>query len=92
MRIVMQGAQRKRQLQVLSAKQQVVALDIVKGLRSLGPYIFIELLLPGGTLFSLLLFLYRRGGAGLDNASSDGAVRPVLVIARIAAGVKSFWC
>jgi hypothetical protein len=88
----MQGAQGKRQLQGFGGKQQVTALDIVNRLRSLGPYILIELLLPGGTLFSLLLFLYRRGGAGLDTASSDGAVRPVLVIARIAAGVKSFWC
>jgi hypothetical protein len=92
MRLVMQGAQQNRQLQVSSGKQQVMASAIAKRLRTLGPYIFIELLLPGGTLFSLLLFLYRRGGAGLDTASSDGAVRPVLVLARIAAGVKSFWC
>ena len=26
----------------------------------LGPYVLLELLLPGGTLFALLLFLYRR--------------------------------
>ena len=26
----------------------------------LGPYVLIELLLPGGTLFALLLFLYRQ--------------------------------
>jgi hypothetical protein len=25
-----------------------------------GPYLLLELLLPGGTLFALLLFLYRR--------------------------------
>jgi hypothetical protein len=29
--------------------------------RNLGPYIVLEMLLPGGTLFALLLFLYRRG-------------------------------
>jgi hypothetical protein len=26
----------------------------------LGPYVLLELLLPGGTMFALLLFLYRR--------------------------------
>jgi hypothetical protein len=26
-----------------------------------GPYLVVELLLPGGTLLALLLFLYRRG-------------------------------
>ena len=25
-----------------------------------GPYLMLEMLLPGGTLFALLLFLYRR--------------------------------
>ena len=88
----MRRAQGKGQLQVFGGSQQVMASDIVKRLRSLGPYLFLELLLPGGTLLSLLLFLYRRGGEGLDAASSDGAVRPVLVVARIAAGLKSFWC
>lgn len=29
--------------------------------RKLGPYLMLELLLPGGTLLALLLFLYRRG-------------------------------
>jgi hypothetical protein len=28
--------------------------------RRLGPYVLLEMLLPGGTLFALLLFLYRR--------------------------------
>jgi hypothetical protein len=26
----------------------------------LGPYLMLEILLPGGTLFALLLFLYQR--------------------------------
>ena len=26
-----------------------------------GPYLMLELLMPGGTLLALLLFLYRRG-------------------------------
>jgi len=29
--------------------------------QNLGPYLVLELVLPGGTLFALLLFLYRRG-------------------------------
>jgi hypothetical protein len=30
-----------------------------------GPYLLLELLLPGGTLLALLLFLYRRKGNGI---------------------------
>jgi len=30
-------------------------------LRTLGPYVVLEILLPGGTLLALLLFFYRRG-------------------------------
>ena len=29
-------------------------------LQRIGPYLLVELLLPGGTLLALLLFLYRR--------------------------------
>lgn len=28
--------------------------------RSLGPYALVEIVLPGGTLLALLIFLYRR--------------------------------
>ena len=31
-----------------------------KSVRGCGPYLVIELVLPGGTLISLLLYLYRR--------------------------------
>jgi hypothetical protein len=30
----------------------------------LGPYVLIEILLPGGSLFALMLFLYQRRKAG----------------------------
>jgi hypothetical protein len=30
--------------------------------RTFGPYVMLEMLLPGGTLIALLLFIYRRGG------------------------------
>jgi hypothetical protein len=33
---------------------------IANGLRAIGPYAAIEIVLPGGTLFALLLWLYRR--------------------------------
>jgi hypothetical protein len=33
---------------------------IFQALRSLGPYLLIELLLPGGTLLAFLLWLYQR--------------------------------
>jgi hypothetical protein len=29
--------------------------------RSAGPYLLLELILPGGTLFALALYLHRRG-------------------------------
>ena len=29
--------------------------------QKLGPYLVLELVLPGGTMLALLLFLYRRG-------------------------------
>lgn len=43
---------------------RTLILDYMQTLRSVvgktAPYLLIELLLPGGTLFALLLFLYRR--------------------------------
>jgi hypothetical protein len=33
---------------------------IVGQLRSLGPYLAVELILPGGSLLALLLWLYRH--------------------------------
>jgi hypothetical protein len=32
----------------------------IAGLKEFGPYAAIELVLPGGSLFALLLWLYRR--------------------------------
>lgn len=40
----------------------VNALEILRRLaQKLGPYVLLELLLPGGTLVALVLFLYRHG-------------------------------
>jgi hypothetical protein len=42
--------------------------------QALGPYLVLEILLPGGTLLALLLFLYRRRSTVLSPAFE--AVRP----------------
>ena len=39
------------------------------GLRRIGPYAAIELLVPGGSLLALLLWLYRRHRTRLAAAS-----------------------
>lgn len=41
-------------------KQGISAAAIVAKLRDLAPYALIELVLPGGSLMALLLWLYRR--------------------------------
>ena len=46
----------------------------------LGPYLMIEILLPGGSLFALMLFLYRRRKAGLGRATP-----------RLAAALTRLW-
>jgi len=39
----------------------VVVLDLLRRLvQRAGPYLLVEIILPGGTLIALLLFLYRR--------------------------------
>ena len=37
------------------------SLEVLRRIvQKLGPYLMLEILLPGGSLFALLLFLYRR--------------------------------
>ena len=44
-----------------------------------GPYVLLELLLPGGTLFALLLFLYQRWKLNAGSlATRIGWRRPLL--------------
>jgi hypothetical protein len=48
----------------MNAVAVVAALWLKRGfalLRSVGPYAAIEILLPGGTLIALLLWLWKRG-------------------------------
>ena len=46
-------------------------------IRSLGPYVAIELLLPGGTIIALVLWAYRRRAASANAASANTEVAPV---------------
>jgi len=51
--------------------------------RRLGPYLMLEILLPGGTVLALLLFLYRRrqsngaSGAQRNALASAGGATPI---------------
>ena len=43
----------------------MLGLEVTRGLAmKAGPYLVVEILLPGGTLLALLLWLYRRRAAG----------------------------
>ena len=43
----------------------IAVFDMLRRLvKAVGPYVMIEILLPGGSLIALGLFLYRRGWLG----------------------------
>ena len=69
-------------------------------LEKAGPYLLLELLLPGGTLFALLLWLYRQrqqfGSANAPRASvvaaqAIGKVREEVRLLAQPHGVASLW-
>ena len=68
-------------------------------LQRAGPYLLIEILLPGGSLFALLLFLYRKrqqSGAEMPRsivvlARAVGTVREKIVFAARLYGIASLW-
>lgn len=52
----------------------MAGLEIVRrSLEQLGPYLIVELLLPGGSLIALLLFLVRRWRLGVKLKSATTA-------------------
>jgi hypothetical protein len=51
--------------------------------RRAGPYVALELLLPGGTLFALALFLYQRRG-------DERVRRPLRALRRWVDGARAF--
>ena len=52
--------------------------------RKLGPYLLLEILMPGGTFLALLLFLYRRNRLPAGTNSSRAASTLSRVLGRIA--------
>ena len=58
-------------------------IDLLELLRrfgaKVGPYFLVELLLPGGTLFALLLFLHQRLKANAGTFATRLASPPALV-------------
>jgi hypothetical protein len=68
-------------------------------LQKAGPYLLIEILLPGGSLFALLLFLYRKrqqSGAEMPRlivvlARAVGTMREKIVFAARLYGITSLW-
>jgi len=65
----------------------------------LGPYLLLELLMPGGTLFALLLFLYKRrqqSGAEMPRAifvvaRAIGKIHAEIVYVARLYGIASLW-
>ena len=67
-------------------------------LQKAGPYLLLEILLPGGTLFALLLFLYRRQRDGAElprvifvvGRVIDKVRREIVYVGRLY-GIASLW-
>ena len=53
--------------------------------QKLGPYLMLEILLPGGSLFALMLFLYKRRKPGIKRELP----RSVLAVMRALASLVS---
>ena len=51
--------------------------------QTLGPYLMLEILLPGGTVLALLLFLYRRSGLDIRSMVSRAMLAGWLALASI---------
>jgi hypothetical protein len=49
----------------------VYAASVMVRLRALAPYALMELILPGGSVMALLLWLYRRRKSGVVDFAAD---------------------
>lgn len=45
----------------MDSKLAVGVAELYRLLKKAGPYVVLEVVLPGGTIFALLLYLYRTG-------------------------------
>jgi hypothetical protein len=73
----------------------LIGLEIVRRFgRKLGPYLLLEILMPGGTLLALLLFLYRRSTPHAGTNAPRTAFTLSRVLGRIAeaAKVRGLYC
>ena len=56
----------------------IVGLELLRRLLSrVGPYLAMEIILPGGTLLALVLYLYRRQAGLKDLTGRMSTWRPV---------------
>ncbi|HEV2432383.1 MAG TPA: hypothetical protein VGT43_12820 [Burkholderiales bacterium] len=49
--------------------------QLLQGARTLSPYLLVELLLPGGTLIALLLWLFQHWKKGASENGKSSAIR-----------------
>jgi hypothetical protein len=61
-----------------------VSLRAWEWAQRLGPYLIVEIVLPGGTLIALLLFWYQR--RSVKGGAVRAAMTPARALARIASG------
>jgi hypothetical protein len=49
----------------------IIGLEMLRRLLPrIGPYLLVEIVLPGGTLFALLMYLYQRWNSSMRRDSS----------------------
>lgn len=55
-----------------------ISQSLLRALRTFAPYALLELVMPGGTLLALLLYMYRRRAAavGPSGPPPTGAISP----------------
>jgi hypothetical protein len=58
-RLALNGRRYERRM-LAALRERTFAAAVVRRLKDLAPYALIELILPGGSVMALLLWLYRR--------------------------------
>jgi hypothetical protein len=79
---------RRRAISESIMQTKAAMAEVGRVLQKAGPYVVLEVVLPGGTLFALLLYLYRTGQLGkLARLARAGQVLVVRGASRTAAAV-----